>query len=280
MDIKVSGLAIACMVATAAISFLIPLALLWYVRKKKGADLAPFFVGCIVFVLFALVLEGALNRALLLNSAAGERILGSPWLYGIVGGLMAGIFDETGRFVAFKTALRKYRGKDSNAFSYGIGHGGIEAMLLIGLSYISNIALSLMINSGMMETLLAQVPAEAAAQVQGAFAQLTGTAPSLFLMAGLERISAIGLHIALSVLVWFAAKKRGLFALYPLAVLLHALVDMVTAIAARLGMPALAVEGLILLSSAACVAIAVVIWRKQAEPPAGTFAETTVRSFE
>ena len=55
MDMKVSGLAIACMVATAAVSFLIPLALLWYVRKKKGADLAPFFVGCIVFVLFALV---------------------------------------------------------------------------------------------------------------------------------------------------------------------------------------------------------------------------------
>ncbi len=37
-----------------------------------------------------------------------------------------------------------------NAFMYGAGHGGVEAMLLCGVTSISNIASAVMINSGTM----------------------------------------------------------------------------------------------------------------------------------
>ena len=52
---------------------------------------------------------------------------------------MAGIFEETGRFLAFKTVLRKKQGKDINALMYGAGHGGFEAAALLGITMINNI---------------------------------------------------------------------------------------------------------------------------------------------
>ena len=53
---KVSYLAMACMALTGILCFVIPVALLLYLKTKKGADLLPFFVGCAVMLLFALVL--------------------------------------------------------------------------------------------------------------------------------------------------------------------------------------------------------------------------------
>lgn len=42
-----------------------------------------------------------------------------------------------------------------NAFMYGAGHGGVEAMLLCGVASINNIASAVMINSGTMSAQLA-----------------------------------------------------------------------------------------------------------------------------
>lgn len=47
-----------------------------------------------------------------------------------------------------------------NAFMYGAGHGGVEAMLLCGVASISNIAGAVMINSGTMSAQLASLDAK------------------------------------------------------------------------------------------------------------------------
>jgi uncharacterized membrane protein YhfC len=46
----------------------------------------------------------------------------------------------------------------------------------------------------------------------------------------LERLSAIMAHIGLSVLVFAAARKRGRFFLFPVAILLHAVLDVPAAL--------------------------------------------------
>ena len=43
---------------------------------------------------------------LVLQSGAGTVIQGNIWLYALYGGLAAGIFEETGRFLAFRFVLR------------------------------------------------------------------------------------------------------------------------------------------------------------------------------
>ena len=258
---SVSVTVMVCMAVSMVVSVLIPLFFFWYFRKKKKADILPFFIGCAVFVLFALVLEQILHTVVLLLSPAGQVIQENTVLLGIYGGLMAGLFEETGRFLAFRTVLKKYCGKDENALMYGAGHGGAESVLLLGVTMISNLVLSVMINSGQTELLLAGLEGETKRQMETALSALSTVAAGDILLSGVERLAAVTLHIALSVLVWFAVKQKGKWYLYPLAILIHALVDF-TAVLFKDAMPAALLELLVVVMSAAAAGLAFYMWRK------------------
>jgi len=237
-------LSIVFMAVSALLAFLLPIALLLFLRKKKGADILPFFVGCAVMLLFAFVLESLMHQ-LILSSPAGAVIQGKLLLYALYGSFMAGLFEETGRFVAFGTVLKKRLDKDANALMYGAGHGGFEAMFLLGVSMINNIAYSLMINSGTMQASLSLLSGEALEQMNVAVASLISTQPAMFLVGIIERIFAIILQISLSVIVWFAAKDRKKIFLFPLAILIHMAVDFVAVMLSGVGCPVLLTEAVI-----------------------------------
>ena len=102
----VPALSIAFMALSCAISFGVPLALFLYLWLAKKADVYPFFAGCAVMLLFALILESGVH-SLVFSSPAGPVLQGSIWLYALYGGLMAGLFEETGRFLCFDFALKR-----------------------------------------------------------------------------------------------------------------------------------------------------------------------------
>jgi len=141
--------------------------------------------------------------------------------------------------------LRKKNGNDANALMYGAGHGGFEAMYLLGITSVNNIIYSVLINSGRANMLTDQLTGDYLAQVENAISALKSTPSYLFLMGGAERIFAIVMQLALSVLVWFAAKKKDRFCLYPLAVLIHLLIDGVTVICSGKGVPVTALEAIV-----------------------------------
>ena len=252
--------ALSCLAA-----FGIPIALLLYFRIRKHADILPFFIGCAVMLVFALILESIVHN-IVLNSVPGQKIRENIWLYALYGGMMAGIFEESGRFIAFKTVLRKNNGKDANALMYGAGHGGFEAIVLLGLSMISNIAMAAMINSGSIGAVAGALPDDARAQLQPLIDQLVSSSPYLYLAGIVERIFAIALHIALSVLVWFAAKNRKKIWLWPAAILLHAAVDGITVIVMQFTSSTAVTEAAIGLMTVITVLIAVKVWRSGAVP--------------
>ena len=249
---------IICMGVTALIAFVVPIVLAIYFVRAKHGELVPILVGAAVFIVFALVLESLVHNVFLLHTGVGAKVYANPWLFVIYGGIMAGLFEETGRFTAFKTVLRKKQGNDANALTYGVGHGGCEAILLVGLSYISNIYLAVLINSGMADMLTAPLSGDLLEQMQAALDSLIYAPPMLFLAAGVERISAIFLHIALSVLVWFAAKDAKQRLLFPIAIGLHALVDIVAAACSSMGVNAWLLE---LLVAAMCAGVVFYAWR-------------------
>ena len=252
-------------------AFAAPILLLLY-YKKKGADLVCFFVGAGVFVVFALILESLMHQLVLKVLPVGEKILGNTLLYALYGGLAAGVFEETGRFVAFKTLLKKRQSNDMNALMYGAGHGGVEAILLLGLAYISNLVMSILINQGLTDMLTAGATGDVAAQVRQILDTLVTTPSWTYLLGIVERCVAITTHITLSVLVWFAAKKPGKLWLYPLAILLHGALDGVMVILAD-HLSTWAVEGCLVLMVLPLIAVAWIVWKRNAAPRAQTATE-------
>ena len=190
--------------------------------QRKGIGAATFF-------LFAMVLEQILHAVVL--GVGGERITGNIWIYGLYGGLAAGLFEEVGRFVAMRFAMKKQLSLP-NALMYGVGHGGIEAILIVGLASVSNLVTSIMINAGTLEASLGALDQ---ATKEATLTQLSAlwTTPSYqFFLSGIERIVAVTLHIALSVLV-FQAVKLGKKRYWFLAFAIHVGVDFATVIAAN-----------------------------------------------
>lgn len=226
---SVPAASIAAMVVTILLCVGIPLALAIVLKKKFHAKLSFFLGGCVCFPLFVLVLESLLHRAIL-TGPVGAKIQQNIWLYALYGGLAAGIFEEIGRFW-FLSVLARKDGRPENALMFGAGHGGIEAVTLVVLTYINNIVFSVMINAGQIDAALQPLDDASRTLLATQLIALSSTAPWMFLVGGIERVLAITLHIALTVVV-FAGVRRKRFGYVLLAIALHALVDGVTVLVA------------------------------------------------
>lgn len=221
--VPVSSLAM--MAANAIIGFAVPICLSVYLVRKHHAKPSAILIGAGTFILFALVLEGIMHQ-LVLKGPHGSAIMGNTLWYALYGGLAAGIFEETGRFISMKFLMKKEASTPLPGVAYGIGHGGAEMLIIFGITMINNLALSLLINSGKSDLIFSTVPADAAAQVQTAIEQLQTLGVGTLLLGLWERISALVLHLGLSMLVWVAVRKGGKWLwLFPAAILLHAAID-------------------------------------------------------
>ena len=200
--------------------------------RRRGGRWRDFFLGAGTFFLFAMVLEQLLHQ-MVLRSPIGPVLQENVWLTALYGGLAAGLFEETGRFCAFKLVLRGQRDRIT-ALSYGIGHGGGEAFLLLGMTYINNLILMFTLSNGGV------LPPALDSAVRG----LAAVPVTAYLWALFERIPAVAFHMSASVLVFAAAKQPGKLWLFPAAILLHALLDF-TAIVCNAYLPLPVLELLI-----------------------------------
>ncbi len=257
----VSVSSLVMMAVCAALGIAVPILLAWWMVKKQHARVETILVGAGVFFLFALLLESLLHQVVL-KGPHGPSILGNSWYYALYGGLAAGIFEETGRLLAMKYVLRREPSTALPAVAYGVGHGGMEMMLIFGLTMISNLVVSALINGGQADTILSAVPAEAKAQVESQFAQLQTLGAGTLLLGLWERISALILQLGLSVMVWAAVRKGGKWLwLFPAAILLHALVDGVAVLLAK-SVSMVAVEAIIFAMALAVGAMGYMLARK------------------
>ena len=249
------------MILDMLLGFAVPVCLAWWMIKKYKVRLSTILIGAATFIVFALVLE-ALVHKIVLGGSLGATIQGKTLYYALYGGLMAGLFEETGRFLSMKFLMKKEPTTVLPGLAYGAGHGGVEMLIVFGISMISNLVMSVMINAGQLETIVSQTPAEAQEQVRAAAAQLAELRAGGLLLGLWERISALILHFSLSVLVWAAVRKGGKWLwLFPAAILLHAGVDAQAVILSKsASMPAL--EAIIFAESIAIAGIAYMVGRR------------------
>lgn len=216
--------------------FAVPLviAIIWI--KKKNENFTTVLAGVATFLLFAIILEKPIQAVLIAPTQIGfadtgisQFINARPVLWAFVVGLFPGIFEETGRLVAYKTILKKRKNRETS-ISHGIGHGGFEAMFLMGFTYATYVVYALMINMGIFGAVVEQATAQAPAQADALKTvanQLAAFFFANFAMGIIERVFAVIFHIGASIIVFYACKDKARIWLYPLAILLHTAMDFI-----------------------------------------------------
>lgn len=219
--IMVNNLKILFMIISIIISILIPIAVATYSYKNFKISFKALITGVFIFIVFALILESTLHSFIFKYTTIQHH----PYAYAFYGACAAAVFEEFGRLIGFKTILKNKRSwKDG--LGYGLGHGGIEAVIIGGISNINNLIYSFMINSGSLDLLKTKLPIETIGVIKNA---LINTPSYMFLISGFERLFAFTLQIALSILVLYSV-KMGKYRYFIYALLLHFIADIFAAL--------------------------------------------------
>ena len=239
----------------AFIAIVVPIVIAIVWCRKKKEPFTTVLIGAAAFMLFAVMLEKAIQNILILPGQMGLPetpvsmfVNARPFLLAFLLGLFPGVFEETGRLIAFKTLLRRRTWRETS-MSYGIGHGGVEVVFGVGISLISYIALGFLINSGeaakeFEETLKAMDQPWMIEQVTGQMKTITGFDLTSLCTLLIERVFAVLFHIGASILVFYACRDKKKFWLYPLAIVIHTVIDGIAAlqIVQAVEIPSIAIE--------------------------------------
>lgn len=187
------------------LEIIIPLALGFYITRKFGTSWKNWFVGALMFIL-------SLTR-IPLNAYANQIILAAPvtqWTYSLLAlapSLTAGVFEEMARYIGFKFIIKD--DTYEKGLTYGAGHGGIESIMLVGVSVLSVGVVILtspeVLPPGQLEMILAT--------------------PIYMPLVGLyERLMAMIVQIGFSVIVLESVRREDVRYLFA-AIGLHTLLD-------------------------------------------------------
>lgn len=202
----------------------VPIILVLYLTRKFSLSWKLALAGALTFiasqVLHIPVVYGL--TALFQNGVLSIPAAWSAIFNAVILGLLAGIFEETARWILYKFFLKNTK-TWSEGVLVGAGHGGVEAFILGLLGILTIVNMVVMRNADLAAL---GIPAE---QIELTRQQVDAFWASPFyvgFLGGLERIFAICLHLSLSIMVLYSVVYKRLMWFW-LALLWHALVDAV-----------------------------------------------------
>ena len=205
MTFAISGGQTAAFAVAAFCTLVLPVVLLIVLAVMKKIRLAPLALGFVSFFVSQMVLRIPLLQLLTatgaLNAFAAHTVLYAV----VVGGLSAGLFEETARLAG--AAILKGQRSYKDMISFGLGHGLCEVMLIAGMTHVNNILLrlALMDPGGPLGVLLSGVDS---ATLDLVASQLAAATPGLVALGLLERVSAVLFHLFATSLVFTAVIRR------------------------------------------------------------------------
>ena len=188
------------------ISLLLPIIALSVLsfKNKGGKVVSAWILGAAGFFVSQILIRTSILSALQDMSWFMDFSENHMFLYAFTLAFTAGLVELAGRFAVAKILNAKNLNY-KRSLAAGLGHGGIEAMILVGITYLNNILYIIMINNGTFDAVVSDavqsgVDVNALMQVKD---QLISTAPTLFFLGGFERILAMTGHLAMSMLVCY-----------------------------------------------------------------------------
>lgn len=224
------------------VCFGLPAAGIVLLHRKKKRCIRPFLLGAASFLVSQVLIRIPLINMVLPKTAWYQNLrINHPFGYWIFLGMTAGIAEETARTAAMYLFMKKNR-RWTDAAAFGLGHGGLEAALLTGLSSLNLLAACVMYSPK---------------TVSGMYG---GLSFGIVVMGGLERFLAILMHVEWSMITMEAVRRGGAggWLLWAAAVLLHGVCDASIGFWQAAGITGYALEGIFALY-AACMGITILI---------------------
>jgi len=241
------------MLFTALVCFGFPVVLIIALRKKQRGYFGPVVVGMISFFLFQIVIRIPIMQTILPNLGWYQN---SSLMFKIFfAAITAALFETFGRWFTMKL-LMKDRHSYFTGILHGVGHGGIEAIMLIGINYIIYSVFSIQVNEVGATEFLASFTSQGV-EVADSMKQLVNVLVEekswMFLVSGYERLMTMIIHIGLSLLMMqgFVNKKVPLIAL--ITFVIHFALDYGSVALHQNGVNLFLVEGYITLFAVALV---------------------------
>ena len=238
----------------------------WRKNHKQQTKISWLIVGAVGFIVSARVLELGVHLVCIVTDNPISRFInGNTIAFVLYGIIMAGVFEECGRYIVLKYIMKKNRTPE-NAVLYGIGHGGIEILAVLLPAIITYLAVAVLFSAGDMENALStlNITEETASAALPSIQATAAFDYGMMAMNVIERLFAMFLHIGLTVVVYYGVvtvKKNCLL----VAIILHMLMDTFPALYQRSVVPLWAVELWAGVWTGVVVFIAVNLYRKMKE---------------
>ena len=174
----------------------VPLIGISLLNRAEPGKARPFSMGILSFIISQVLIRMPLMN-LLSTSSPGFMLLSatSPVVIALIQGLSAAVFESAARLLFLRYALKDHRSY-YDGIAFGLGHGGIEAMLFTGISCIAVL-----------------------------FAPSDTFSPIILAYAAAERLMAIALHVTLSLLLRYGINEEKMGRYLLLIIGIHAILD-------------------------------------------------------
>lgn len=220
---QLSATRIAATIIAVLFEIVYPIVVAWFVARRLRVKWRYFAYGAVIFLLFQLITRVPL--VMILQGMIAPQLQASrTWLFGWLIGLSltAGLAEEIGRYVGYRWLFREEKTWE-RGIMYGLGHGGLESMILVGgltlMGLINLIALSTMDLNALPLT-----PAQQE-QLHQQLAAVAAQSDWLPLVGAWERLWTLPVHVAFSVIV-LQVFKRGQIRWLWISVAAHTLVNL------------------------------------------------------
>ena len=132
------------------------LPIVYWMRSHKGqVKISYFIAGALGFIVSARILESCFHYFFLLaDNPISQFLNGNTVAFILYGMIMAGIFEECGRYIVLKYIMKKHRIRE-NSVLYGIGHGAIEILTVVFPSILLYLVIATSLQNGSVDSALA-----------------------------------------------------------------------------------------------------------------------------
>ena len=232
-----SNLSIVSIIVTLFVSFILPLAFLvgYALRHKRQGIWSAWLLGALGFFVPQILIRLPILSGLSQLSGFAAFAQTHPALYGFGLAFTAGLFELAGRYAVARCLKKNLTCR--RALAAGLGHGGIEAILITGLAYLSNVVFLVMLQTGGFEAAIAQTTAAGGdvTPLLTAKDALMNTPWTMFLLAGYERLLAMTCHVAMSMMVCYGVHTNRVLPWTLACLAVHTCMDFIASISLFIG---------------------------------------------